>query len=134
MVSTVRSSSLTVIFAAKSGVLKVGAKKTLQAFAKKLAAGDSVIVTGYAKDNSVLAKSRAKTAAHYLSSWVKVHVTLERHQRRRRQGHYGVSSRINLRPGSFLDIVGEWLDDAIYAESRINLRANALDGGVDFIG
>ena len=76
-VSTVRSSSLTVIFAAKSGVLNVGAKRTLQAFAKKLAAGDSVIVTGYAKDNSVLAKSRAKTAANYLSSWVKVHVTLK---------------------------------------------------------
>jgi outer membrane protein OmpA-like peptidoglycan-associated protein len=51
-------------------------KATLATLAKKLARGDSITVTGYAKGNAVLAKRRAEVVAAFLSLRVKTHVTI----------------------------------------------------------
>jgi outer membrane protein OmpA-like peptidoglycan-associated protein len=76
-VSTASPVAITVSFAAKSNALSAEAKKALRALATKLVAGASVTITGFAKGDSVLAKSRAKTVANYLASLVKIQVTLK---------------------------------------------------------
>jgi outer membrane protein OmpA-like peptidoglycan-associated protein len=67
---------VSVTFGAKSSALSSGAKKALRAFALGLE-GHSVICTGYAKGNAVLAKERARSVAQYLSSRTRVHLTLK---------------------------------------------------------
>ena len=76
-VSTALPAFVTVLFTAKSNALSARAKVALRALAQKLRAGAPVTVTGYAKGNTILAKSRATTIANYLSSRVAVHVTLK---------------------------------------------------------
>jgi hypothetical protein len=76
-VPTALPTVVTVTFAAKSSALSTKAKEALDALGKKLASGASVTVTGYAKGNNVLAKSRAAAVTNYLSSLIKVHVTLK---------------------------------------------------------
>lgn len=68
--------TLKVILAYYSSTLSPGAKKALVALSKKLVAGASVTVTGYAQDDVPLANSRATAVSRYLSSLVKIHVTL----------------------------------------------------------
>jgi hypothetical protein len=76
-VSTASPVTITVSFAAKSNVLSAEAKRALRALASKLVTGASVTVIGFAKGDTVLAKSRAMTVANYLASLVKIHVTLK---------------------------------------------------------
>jgi hypothetical protein len=68
---------ITVNFGAKSSALSSAAKKALRAFAVGLVRSHSVIYTGYAKGNAMLAKDRAKAVAHYLSSRTSIHLTLK---------------------------------------------------------
>ncbi len=70
-----RPSTLTLGFAGSSSVLTPAANRALTALAKKLLAGASVTITGYAKGNAGLARSRATAVAKYLLTRVKVHVT-----------------------------------------------------------
>jgi outer membrane protein OmpA-like peptidoglycan-associated protein len=66
-----------VLFSTSNDTLNATAKTALNAFAKKLTAGNSLVVTGYAHGNSSLAQRRATIVANYLMSRVKVHVTLK---------------------------------------------------------
>jgi outer membrane protein OmpA-like peptidoglycan-associated protein len=66
-----------VLFSASSESLSAAAKTVLDAFAKKIAISNTVVVTGYAHANVALAKRRASIVAHYLVSRVQVHVTLK---------------------------------------------------------
>ena len=59
-----------VLFAGKSTALTAAAKKTLVTYALKLSAGGDVTLTGYAKGNAFLAKSRATTVALFLEAAV----------------------------------------------------------------
>jgi len=68
---------VTVMFTAKSSTLSARAKFALQALTYKLKTGASLTVTGYAKGNTVLAKSRATAIANFLSSRFPVHVALK---------------------------------------------------------
>jgi outer membrane protein OmpA-like peptidoglycan-associated protein len=52
-------------------------KVSLVILAKKLARGYSITVTGYAKNNAVLAKRRAEVVAAFLATRVKTHVTIK---------------------------------------------------------
>jgi len=72
-----RPSAVTLGFAAGKSALNAAAQKALGALAKKLVAGASVTVTGYAKGNVVLAKSRARVTSKYLSGKIKIHATLK---------------------------------------------------------
>jgi outer membrane protein OmpA-like peptidoglycan-associated protein len=69
---TVKIAVVTVDFAIGGSKLNSAAKNDLEHLAKKLRDGDSVTITGYAKGNSTLAKSRAKVVADYLSKLAKV--------------------------------------------------------------
>jgi len=64
-------------FSASNDSLNASAKTALDAFAKKLASGNSVVVTGYAHGNVAQAKRRAKEVANYLITRVKVHISLK---------------------------------------------------------
>ncbi len=64
-------------FGTKSSALSSAAKMALRGFAVGLVGGHSVICTGYAKGNAMLAKARAKAVPHYLSSRTSVHLTLK---------------------------------------------------------
>jgi outer membrane protein OmpA-like peptidoglycan-associated protein len=66
-----------VLFSASSESLSAAAKTVLDAFAKKIAISNTVVVTGYAHANVALAKRRASIVAHYLVSRVQVHVTIK---------------------------------------------------------
>jgi outer membrane protein OmpA-like peptidoglycan-associated protein len=70
-------SKLTTGFAAHKATLSASAKSALRVLAKKLIAGASVTVTGYAKGNAALARGRANAVATYLKSLVHVKVTLK---------------------------------------------------------
>jgi len=72
-----RPGTVTLDFAAKSSALTPGAKRTLVSLSRELLAGASVTVTGFAKGNAKLAKSRASAAVNYLKSSVAVHVTIK---------------------------------------------------------
>jgi outer membrane protein OmpA-like peptidoglycan-associated protein len=71
-----RPVTLSLNFAAGKSSLSASEKSALVSLSKKLLAGASVTITGYAKANKALALSRARVVANYLSSRVKVHVTL----------------------------------------------------------
>jgi outer membrane protein OmpA-like peptidoglycan-associated protein len=66
-----------VLFSASNETLDVAAKTALDTFAKKVANGNSVVVTGYAHGNIALAKHRATVVANYLKRRVKVHISLK---------------------------------------------------------
>jgi outer membrane protein OmpA-like peptidoglycan-associated protein len=72
-----RPATITLPFGAKGSALSGGAKKALQSLARKLLAGASVTITGYAKGNERLARSRASAAANYLSIWVTIHIKVK---------------------------------------------------------
>jgi hypothetical protein len=76
-VANPQPSSLTVTFGATSGSLNAAAKSDLSNFAKKLARGESVTVTGYALANRSLALSRANTVALFLSRRASIHVNVK---------------------------------------------------------
>jgi outer membrane protein OmpA-like peptidoglycan-associated protein len=59
-----------ILFSGNSTALTAAAKRTLVAFAQKLSAGADVTMTGYAKGNAFLAKSRATTVALFLEAAV----------------------------------------------------------------
>ncbi|MHB1210254.1 MAG: carboxypeptidase regulatory-like domain-containing protein [Acidimicrobiales bacterium] len=71
--------TLNVGFVARRSSLDLSQERGLTALAKKLVAGASVVITGYAKANTALAGSRARAVAEFLSSrvTVKIHVTLK---------------------------------------------------------
>jgi outer membrane protein OmpA-like peptidoglycan-associated protein len=71
-----RPATLSLNFAPGKSSLSAGEKTALVSLSHKLLAGASVTITGYAKANKALALSRARVVANYLSSLVKVHVTL----------------------------------------------------------
>jgi outer membrane protein OmpA-like peptidoglycan-associated protein len=71
-----RPATLSLNFAAGKSSLSAGEKRALVSLSHKLLAGASVTITGYAKANRVLALSRARVVANFLSSLVKLHVTL----------------------------------------------------------
>jgi hypothetical protein len=73
----VRPAALSMSFTAGSSAVSPAAKRSLLSLSKKLRAGDSVVVTGYAKDNPALAKSRASAVARYLLSRVRIHERLK---------------------------------------------------------
>jgi hypothetical protein len=64
-------------FRLRSSTLNSAEHNALGRLATKLAAGDSVTITGYAIDNGALAKRRAQDVAAYLLAKVKVHVTIK---------------------------------------------------------
>jgi hypothetical protein len=76
-VSISRPKDATVPFAPGNTALSAGARMALKAFASELVAGDSVTCTGYAENNTLLAKNRAIAVANYLSGQVKVRLTLK---------------------------------------------------------
>jgi hypothetical protein len=49
----------------------------LNVLAKKLVAGATVVITGYAKGSATLAKTRALAVRAFLSAHVSVHVTIK---------------------------------------------------------
>jgi len=59
-----------ILFSGTSTALTAAAKKTLVAYGLKLSAGGDVTLTGYAKGNAFLAKSRATTVALFLEAAV----------------------------------------------------------------
>jgi hypothetical protein len=70
-------SKVTTSIAPGSSSLSAGAKTQLRTLAKKLVDGASLTITGYAKNDARLAKSRASAVARYLESLVRVKVTLK---------------------------------------------------------
>ena len=74
VVPAIPSKVTTSVAPGKSSVSS-GARSALRALAKKLVAGAEVTITGYAKGNAVLARSRANAVARYLKSLVSVRVT-----------------------------------------------------------
>ncbi|HVA99859.1 MAG TPA: choice-of-anchor D domain-containing protein [Acidimicrobiales bacterium] len=76
-ISTASPVAVAVRYSATSYELSAEAKKTLRALASRLVAGASVTITGFAKGDAVLAKSRARAVARYLASLVKLKVTLK---------------------------------------------------------
>jgi outer membrane protein OmpA-like peptidoglycan-associated protein len=52
-------------------------KTTLETLVKKLKAGYSITVTGFAKDNAALAKRRAEAVVAFLDARVKDHVVVK---------------------------------------------------------
>jgi hypothetical protein len=69
-------SKVTVDFTGTSASLDAGARSTLLALVKRLFAGASLTITGYAFDNASLATSRAEAVEQFVLSHVKVHVSL----------------------------------------------------------
>ncbi len=49
----------------------------LSALAKRLTAGGSITIVGYAHDNTALARKRALAVANYLTRLVSVHVSIK---------------------------------------------------------
>jgi len=68
---------VSVYFANGKSILSSTTKNELAHLARKLDAGDSVTITGYAKGRLTLARSRAKVVADYLSRIVKVRSVLK---------------------------------------------------------
>jgi outer membrane protein OmpA-like peptidoglycan-associated protein len=64
-------------FADGKNLLSTNARTYLSSLAGKLKAGSSVTITGYAKDNAPLAKSRARAVENYLLSQIAVRITLK---------------------------------------------------------
>jgi outer membrane protein OmpA-like peptidoglycan-associated protein len=72
-----KSAVVTIAFEVGDSKLRTSAKNDLTRFAKELHPGDSVTVTGYAKNRSMLAWSRAKTVSNYLAKRVDVRIVLK---------------------------------------------------------
>jgi hypothetical protein len=72
-----RPGAVTVQFIGSSGALSSAAKSALTALSKKLVSGASITVTGSAKGNAHLAKSRASAVASFLSGKAHTHATLK---------------------------------------------------------
>jgi alpha-tubulin suppressor-like RCC1 family protein len=72
-----RPASTTVTFSSKSSGLSARAKSVLTAFVKKLGAGETVTITGYARGSTALARKRATGVADYLKSRVELHVVVK---------------------------------------------------------
>jgi hypothetical protein len=72
-----RPGAVTVQFVGSSSALSSAAKSALSALSKKLVKGASITVTGSAKGNARLAKSRASAVASYLSSRDQTHATIK---------------------------------------------------------
>ncbi len=70
-----RPKTLTVEFKAGSAALTSAAKGALSTLSRELVKGASVTVTGFAKGNAKLARSRASAVANYLQS--KAHATIK---------------------------------------------------------
>jgi hypothetical protein len=51
-------------------------KSTLGVLAKKLKAGYSITITGFAKDDAALARRRALAVEAFLEARVKIHITI----------------------------------------------------------
>ncbi len=64
--------SSVVHFSASSATLNAAAKSVIDAFAKKVKGGVTVVITGYSHSNRKLAKLRATVVATYLTSRVRV--------------------------------------------------------------
>ena len=69
--------TITINFTSKGSTLNGADKIALSALAKKLTTGEKVTCVGYAEDNAPLALTRAKVVALYLTSRLKVDVTLK---------------------------------------------------------
>jgi hypothetical protein len=72
-----RPALVRVSFASASTTLSSVAKRSLLVLAKKLVAGASVTVTGYAMGNRTRARHRALEAANYLKSHSSIHVIVK---------------------------------------------------------
>ncbi|MGA2970473.1 MAG: hypothetical protein ABSE75_11780, partial [Acidimicrobiales bacterium] len=72
-----RPATLSLGFAAGRSSLSSADKNLLVTLSKKLLAGASVTITGYAKADTALAHSRARAVANYLLNRVRLHVTLK---------------------------------------------------------
>jgi outer membrane protein OmpA-like peptidoglycan-associated protein len=66
-----------VTYATNATVLSPAAKDVLRALAKKLTAGGSITVVGYAHDDAGLARRRAASVANFLVHLVSVHVSIK---------------------------------------------------------
>jgi len=66
-----------VTFSGTSDTLSHAAKTSLDAFATRLATDNAVVLTGYAHNDRELAKRRAAVVGVYLTSRVKVRVTIK---------------------------------------------------------
>lgn len=64
-----------VTYARNSDTLSLDAKDVLRALAKKLSAGGSITVIGFAHNDRALARRRADVVANFLVQHVSVHVT-----------------------------------------------------------
>ena len=69
--------TLTIDFGSRVSSLGTFSMAAIANFAKSLRAGDTVVCTGYAKGDRVLASSRAASVARYLATLVRVHVTMK---------------------------------------------------------
>jgi hypothetical protein len=69
--------TLTIDFGSRVSSLGTVSMAAIANFAKSLRAGDTVVCTGYAKGDRVLASSRAASVARYLATLVRVHVTMK---------------------------------------------------------
>jgi outer membrane protein OmpA-like peptidoglycan-associated protein len=76
MVEPARPKTLTVQFNANSSALTPASRSALSTLSKELVKGASITVTGFAKGNAKLAKSRATSVASYLSGKDKTHATI----------------------------------------------------------
>ncbi|MFI5035861.1 MAG: fibronectin type III domain-containing protein [Acidimicrobiales bacterium] len=70
-----RPATVVVLFNSKASSLSAAAKKTITTLATQLIQGARVVVTGFARGNSMLARSRAEAVTRLLLSLVDVHVT-----------------------------------------------------------
>jgi hypothetical protein len=68
---------VTLAFAGASSALSGAARSKLNTLAKKLIAGASLVVTGFARGNAALARSRALAVHGYLAKKVSLHVTIK---------------------------------------------------------
>jgi hypothetical protein len=71
-----RPKNITIAFGTRHLVLSSGERLSLRKLSRHLLAGASVTVTGFARSNQPLAHRLAQMVAKYLTSLVKVHVTL----------------------------------------------------------
>jgi outer membrane protein OmpA-like peptidoglycan-associated protein len=66
-----------VTYTGNSTVLSLKAKDVLSALFKKLSAGGSITIIGYAYDDKALARARADVVANFLTQHVSVHVSIK---------------------------------------------------------
>ena len=69
--------AVTITFAGSSSTLNAVDKASLSAWVKKLKGADSVLCTGFAKNDTALALARAKAVANFLQNQVNLHVQVK---------------------------------------------------------